>query len=728
MSDAYLDVRRTPDGEVGSMDHDSDLGTKKCQCDDCRDHRNEWSRRHRRREVERKAAATVGLAPDPKELVDAEPARAHVRWLLKSGMLAADIAKAAEAHKNYPVTLVYGRPEEGRLPPKRVRRSLAEAFLRVPLNVKRLPALGLQRRVLALAWIRYGWNAIAAGTTLTYGQIESIALGKRTWVTRNERRQLLSFYRTALLSPGEPGLKMKPTGESAPPWAWGDRIDNPEAKPDLLAQPPERFKAKWAADRRQNREEVSRRSRVNRRIHRGADPLLNPFVSSLIARRRLQALAWMGKNWLEIASGAGVGVRTIADILSGREQTRRTTDEKIQDYYLRVTSGKVTPGSAHNAAVRKGFAPPWAWTEETICDPEAQPDWAAGEAETRRRIRQEDVALECIEAALRQVKVEWAAQEQAEQCWAESQSHEQMRFDDELAAVARRVSCRLEREAAVRSLLPTKQARLVGGQRRLQAMSWMGKPRSTMQREIPCSEETLRTLTNGKRKSLSTGLYDRICRYYERVCQQKVVPNAAHHRAVAEGFAPPWAWTLDTIDDPTAEAAGYAGKMPETAAPDEKSTVVSDPALLLGLQRRLQGLAWLGFTFAAISTGAGVAEHMVYRLISGRAKTVAWDALVAIRRFYEEVCVRPAIHNQTHKEAVEKGYLAPSYWTAATIDDASVTLERVQEQYSKKVEASFEELKRLFAAGATLDQATESLGETRELVRMRAAALGLVFP
>jgi hypothetical protein len=99
-------------------------------------------------------------------------------------------------------------------------------------------------------------------------------------------------------------------------------------------------------------------------------------VDSTGTLRRIEALGTLGWGLPEIAAEAGVHTRTLMDIRSPQRRMRPATVRCVADAYERLSrrrrEGRVATFVA-NRARRLGWAPPSAWTPDTIDDPTATP-------------------------------------------------------------------------------------------------------------------------------------------------------------------------------------------------------------------------------------------------------------------------------------------------------------------------------------------------------------------
>jgi transcriptional regulator with XRE-family HTH domain len=150
-----------PDLNVCPADHKHGLnGTcyvgHKCRCENCR-------AGNRARTAARNRAKLYGRYEAPR-LVDAAPARAHVKLLSQYGMGWKQVATVAGVSVTGVNTLMYGRSEAGRRGkmPALIHKDKAAKILAVRPNIHVLaggalvPARGTHRRVQAL--VRQGWT------------------------------------------------------------------------------------------------------------------------------------------------------------------------------------------------------------------------------------------------------------------------------------------------------------------------------------------------------------------------------------------------------------------------------------------------------------------------------------------------------------------------------------------------------------------------------------------
>lgn len=105
-------------------------------------------------------------------------------------------------------------------------------------------------------------------------------------------------------------------------------------------------------------------------------------------RRRLQALVAIGWSQTRLARQLGIAMPNFTGLIHGRDpRVQVATARKVADLYDRLWS--TPPTAAHrwerggiarakNVARQHGWAPPMAWDDDTIDDPEATPDLGEG--------------------------------------------------------------------------------------------------------------------------------------------------------------------------------------------------------------------------------------------------------------------------------------------------------------------------------------------------------------
>lgn len=107
------------------------------------------------------------------------------------------------------------------------------------------------------------------------------------------------------------------------------------------------------------------------------------LVPGTATRRRIQALAVTGYPFAFIARTAGVSIRTVFDVLRTTGPIRAATADRISAAYDQLWDsrpaavGVRTHHTRHvqRLAAAQRWAPPLAWDDDRMHDPEALPDW-----------------------------------------------------------------------------------------------------------------------------------------------------------------------------------------------------------------------------------------------------------------------------------------------------------------------------------------------------------------
>lgn len=181
----------------------------------------------------RKRRALKQLRGIPTSLLPADEAGAHVRRLNDLGWS----FNALEAMAGGAVTSVtLGNLATGRHPA--VERKTAAVVLAIPYtlapsarvpDVALVPLLGARRRVHAL--MRLGWNHAAMKTLI--GDTSHIARASYTTLSARRWRLVDAMYETHCMTPGPSQMTANRARAAgfAPPLAWDDQIDHPDARP-----------------------------------------------------------------------------------------------------------------------------------------------------------------------------------------------------------------------------------------------------------------------------------------------------------------------------------------------------------------------------------------------------------------------------------------------------------------------------------------------------------------
>lgn len=170
-------------------------------------------------------------------MVDSEPVRAHINWLLSIGFTTHSIAAAAGLgvstifqirHAMYPNTMI-----------DIASRVRAVTYRPVPeQSGQRVPAIGARRRIHALQAI--GWTNEVLGERLGVTRSAISAYASRTRVIYEIWAAIDDLYEELSGSNGDSALGIRRSRERgfAPPLAWEDvDIDDPNSVPILDAEP-----------------------------------------------------------------------------------------------------------------------------------------------------------------------------------------------------------------------------------------------------------------------------------------------------------------------------------------------------------------------------------------------------------------------------------------------------------------------------------------------------------
>lgn len=135
------------------------------------------------------------------------------------------------------------------------------------------------------------------------------------------------------------------------------------------------------------------------------------LVPAVGFRRRVRALQALGWSFARIAPHLGVGVGTLSNKMAQGDMVNRRTHERMVEVYDRLSM--VTPTGAkvdrdRRQAAAKGWAPPLAWAEGSIDDPDAKPYRA------RTRVRRPESDPVLIQRALDGQRVDANSREKDE--------------------------------------------------------------------------------------------------------------------------------------------------------------------------------------------------------------------------------------------------------------------------------------------------------------------------
>lgn len=127
-------------------------------------------------------------------------------------------------------------------------------------------------------------------------------------------------------------------------------------------------------------QDVVRRTVAERLLAIKHRPAPGRYVDATGTRRRVQALMAIGHTVISIADEADADYSVIFDILRGCPQVRGITADRIAGAYdwlseRAPTGRKASITTTRKRAAREGWAPPAAWDDDRIDDPQAHPDW-----------------------------------------------------------------------------------------------------------------------------------------------------------------------------------------------------------------------------------------------------------------------------------------------------------------------------------------------------------------
>lgn len=176
----------------------------------------------------------------PGGLIDAEPARRHVKELREAGLSLVRIAALSGVGQGTVNALVYGVPVRQQPPPAHVRSDTARRLLAVQFDPnqvaagRRIDATGTHRRLQALATLGWSIPALAVRAELTSRSLRRALT--TTTVTADTARTIAALYDHLHATPAprrtahERAAAKKAAAHArttgwAPPHAWDD-IDN----------------------------------------------------------------------------------------------------------------------------------------------------------------------------------------------------------------------------------------------------------------------------------------------------------------------------------------------------------------------------------------------------------------------------------------------------------------------------------------------------------------------
>lgn len=189
------------------------------------------------------ARARVGFE---STLVDAEPARQHVKELVDAGLSKRQICRLADIRRQEMADLTNGRPHRGTGPCRQILRDKADRILaiEIPGAVHRIaspgqfvPIIGTVRRMQALVAIGYtqAWLCEQIGVAPSNGRYY-FKPGLHSCITAAKARQIEQLFAQLQCTPGPSDRARRFAAKRGwlPPFAWDEEtIDDPADKPHL---------------------------------------------------------------------------------------------------------------------------------------------------------------------------------------------------------------------------------------------------------------------------------------------------------------------------------------------------------------------------------------------------------------------------------------------------------------------------------------------------------------
>ena len=207
----------------------------KCRCADCRQANRLYERRRNRER------AYASHNPDLARLVDAEPARQHMRSLMSQGMGWKRVANCAGVANGTAYVILYGKggtdPGEHRPPRRRIRRDIADRILAVRLDLAdgaHVEAVGTTRRLRALVATGWAQSLLASRLGISASNATPLFDGSRANVQLRTVRAVRDLYDELWDTPGDSTRARNDARRKGwfPPLAWDDdTIDDPASRP-----------------------------------------------------------------------------------------------------------------------------------------------------------------------------------------------------------------------------------------------------------------------------------------------------------------------------------------------------------------------------------------------------------------------------------------------------------------------------------------------------------------
>ena len=173
------------------------------------------------------------------QLVDAEPVRAHIAALKAAGIGNRRIQELTGISRTTLTALTAGRPCKGTGPSSHVWAHTANKLLAIPVETMaaygaNINAIGTTRRLQALTAIGYSQQAICDHLGWLPSNATRLFTGKQTSCTVATAAKVRVLFNELHLTPGTCTRARNRAAKLrwAPPLAWDDNIDDPDAKPD----------------------------------------------------------------------------------------------------------------------------------------------------------------------------------------------------------------------------------------------------------------------------------------------------------------------------------------------------------------------------------------------------------------------------------------------------------------------------------------------------------------
>lgn len=225
----------------------------RCRCRACLDADGDYEREARERKILARWNPTL---PDTlSDLVDAQPARDHLRALMASGMGPKTIAAKHQLGHGSLSAILYGNHPsnpghpEHRPPRRRITRDLERRILAVRVDLAdgaRLDGTGTRRRLQALVAIGWSQTRLAREIGWTITNFNSLIHGRHDQVHAATAKTVADLYNRLWNTTPAAANRYQAAGITrarnvaaqygwAPPMAWDDdTIDNPDAIPDAI--------------------------------------------------------------------------------------------------------------------------------------------------------------------------------------------------------------------------------------------------------------------------------------------------------------------------------------------------------------------------------------------------------------------------------------------------------------------------------------------------------------